>query len=50
MNNGPNLPLWNQVPHLTYWLQPSAVGIPLLPAALHRNTVPRAAAGARPSC
>jgi hypothetical protein len=36
VDNGPFLPLWNQLPHWTYWLVPSAVGVPLIWLALHR--------------
>jgi hypothetical protein len=38
VDNGPFLPLWNQLPHWTYWLIPSLVGIPLIRRALHRFT------------
>jgi hypothetical protein len=38
VDNGPFLPLWNQLPHWTYWLLPSLVGIPLIWRALHRFT------------
>ncbi|GDY33996.1 hypothetical protein [Gandjariella thermophila] len=38
VDNGPNLPLWNRLPHAAYWLLPAAVGIPLLLRALHRHT------------
>jgi hypothetical protein len=36
VDNGPFLPLWNQLPHLTYWLLPSIIGVPLIWLALHR--------------
>jgi hypothetical protein len=36
VDNGPFLPLWNQLPHIAYWLLPSIVGIPLIGRALHR--------------
>ena len=36
VDNGPFLPLWDRLPHLTYWLLPSAVGVPLIWLALHR--------------
>jgi hypothetical protein len=36
VDNGPFLPLWKQLPHLTYWLLPSIVGAPLIWLALHR--------------
>jgi hypothetical protein len=34
VDNGPNLPLWRLLPHLTYWLLPSAIGVPLILRAL----------------
>jgi hypothetical protein len=37
VDNGPQLPLWNRLPHLAYWLIPAAVGIPLTWRALVRN-------------
>jgi hypothetical protein len=36
VDNGPQLPLWDRFPHLTYWLLPTAVGVPLIWLALHR--------------
>jgi uncharacterized membrane protein len=36
VDNGPNLPLWNLLPHVLYWLLPSVVGVPLLLRALRR--------------
>jgi hypothetical protein len=36
VDNGPFLPLWNQLPHIAYWLPPSVVGVPLIWLALHR--------------
>ena len=36
VDNGPFLPLWKQLPHVTYWLLPSIVGVPLIWRALHR--------------
>lgn len=36
VDNGPFLPIWDHLPHLTYWLLPSAVGVPLIWLALHR--------------
>jgi hypothetical protein len=34
IDNGKNLPLWKELPQTTYWLLPSAVGIPLIIHAL----------------
>jgi hypothetical protein len=45
VDNGPQLPLWNRLPHLAYWLIP-AVGIPVTWRALVRN---RAVGTTRPA-
>jgi hypothetical protein len=37
VDNGPQLPLWDRLPHLAYWLIPAAIGIPLTWRALIRN-------------
>ena len=37
VDNGPQLPLWDRLPHLAYWFIPAAVGIPLTLRALVRN-------------
>ena len=37
VDNGPQLPLWDRLPHPLYWLLPAAVGIPLTWRALERN-------------
>jgi hypothetical protein len=37
VDNGAQLPLWNRLPHLMYWLLPAAVGLPLTIRALIRN-------------
>jgi hypothetical protein len=37
VDNGPQLPLWKLLPHITYWVLPSIVGIPLIVLALVRN-------------
>jgi hypothetical protein len=36
VDNGKNLPVWRTLPHLAYWLLPSAVGLPLVARALAR--------------
>ncbi len=43
LDNGKNLPLWRDLPHLTYWLLPTAIGIPLAVRALirYRSLAPR---------
>jgi len=30
VDNGPRLALWQLLPHVTYWLAPSAIGLPLV--------------------
>lgn len=37
VDNGERLPVWSQLPHLTYWLLPTAIGVPLTWWALVRN-------------
>jgi uncharacterized membrane protein len=34
VDNGPQLPIWKNLPHFTYWLLPLAVGLPLIVRAL----------------
>lgn len=51
VDNGPQLPLWDRLPHWMYWVMPAAVGGPLIWRALRRfrsgiSTRPRAAARA----
>ena len=55
VDNGPRLPLWDRLPHWSYWVIPAAVGIPMIWWALRRFRVgvsarPRAAGrlGGRP--
>ncbi len=50
VDNGPQLPLWNRLPHWTYWVLPAAVGMPLIWWALRRfrsgvSSQPHAAGG-----
>jgi hypothetical protein len=56
VDNGPQLPLWERLPHWSYWVLPAAVGVPLIWRALHRfdagvSARPRAAGrpGGRPT-
>src|SRR2546423_6547338 len=49
VDNGPQLPLWNRLPHIMYWFLPAAVGIPLTWLALRRNGVLTSAARRRPA-
>jgi hypothetical protein len=37
VDNGPNLPLWDRLPSLAYWVLPSLVGVPLILGALARR-------------
>jgi hypothetical protein len=37
VDNGPNLPLWDRLPHVAYWVLPSLIGIPLILRALGRR-------------
>ncbi len=37
VDNGKNLPLWRDLPSVSYWLLPAAVGIPLILRALSRH-------------
>ena len=37
VDNGPQLPLWDRLPHWTYWVIPLAIGGPLTARALKRN-------------
>jgi hypothetical protein len=34
MDNGQNLPVWRHLPHVTYWLVPFVVGVPLIVRAV----------------
>ncbi|MDP2342670.1 MAG: hypothetical protein Q8O67_17060 [Deltaproteobacteria bacterium] len=46
VDNGPQLPLWNQLPPIAFWFLPSVVGLPIVIWALVRRTTnarPRAA-------
>ena len=36
VDNGPFLPLWSSLPHITYWLLPGLIGIPIIWRAVHR--------------
>lgn len=37
VDNGPQLPLWDRLPHITYWFLPLPVGAPVTWWALRRN-------------
>jgi uncharacterized membrane protein len=38
VDNGKSLPLWKDLPPITYWLLPAAVGLPLIIHALSRRS------------
>jgi lysylphosphatidylglycerol synthetase-like protein (DUF2156 family) len=48
IDNGPQLPLWNRLPHWSYWVLPTAVGIPLIGRALRRFRATTDRRGQRP--
>lgn len=37
VDNGPRLPLWNQLPPVSFWFLPAAIGLPVLLRALRRQ-------------
>jgi hypothetical protein len=37
VDNGPNLPLWRELPQLAYWILPALVGAPILLNAFSRH-------------
>jgi hypothetical protein len=37
VDNGPNLPVWRNLPSLVFWVAPSIVGLPILIRALSRH-------------
>jgi uncharacterized membrane protein len=43
VDNGKQLPLWKDLPYVTYWLLPLAVGLPLIVRALLRHPLARGA-------
>jgi len=36
VDNGAFLPVWNQLPHWSFWILPSLIGVPLIALALRR--------------
>ena len=36
VDSGPQLPLWNRLPHWMYWIIPTEIGVPLIWWALRR--------------
>ncbi len=41
VDNGKNLPLWNKLPQIAFWVLPAAVGIPFIVRALLRHPLVR---------
>ena len=41
VDNGPNLPVWKDLPNWSYWLAPSLIGLPILVWALFRHPLVR---------
>ena len=41
VDNGKSLPLWRDLPQVTFWLFPSAVGLPIILYALRRHPILR---------
>jgi len=37
VDNGKNLPLWNKLPQIAFWVLPAAAGIPFIVRALLRH-------------
>ncbi|WP_169988054.1 hypothetical protein [Microbispora sp. H10836] len=37
IDNGPNLPLWDRLPTVAYWLLPALIGFPLIARAIARR-------------
>jgi uncharacterized membrane protein len=41
VDNGPNLPLWRELPPLAFWILPTLLGVPILANALFRHPLVR---------
>ncbi|HEV2271275.1 MAG TPA: hypothetical protein VGR92_17615 [Steroidobacteraceae bacterium] len=41
VDNGKSLPLWRDLPPITFWLLPAAIGVPLIVRALWRHPLAR---------
>jgi hypothetical protein len=37
VDNGRNLPLWQELPQIAFWILPGAIGVPLILRALYRH-------------
>jgi hypothetical protein len=49
VDNGPNLPLWRELPEIAFWILPSLVGAPILLNAFFRHPLARQSAFAPPA-
>ena len=43
VDNGPNLPLWRELPQIAFWILPSGVGVPIMLNAFLRHPLVRQA-------
>jgi hypothetical protein len=41
VDNGPNLPLWRQLPPIAFWILPTLIGLPILLQAVLRHPLVR---------
>ncbi len=41
VDNGPNLPLWRDLPQIAFWFLPSVIGWPIVAYALYRHPLVR---------
>ena len=41
VDNGPNLPLWRELPEIAFWILPTLVGAPILLNAFFRHPLAR---------
>lgn len=48
VENGEDLPLWDRLPHIAYWLVPPAIGVPIILLALRFHPMMRRAADPHP--
>jgi hypothetical protein len=49
VDNGPHLPLWDRLPHVTFWFLPSLIGGPIIARAVIRARYARANTPPRPT-
>jgi hypothetical protein len=43
VDNGPNLPLWRELPHWAFWVVPGAIGVPIIARSLLSHPLVRLA-------